>query len=188
MSPSHGDKSLVTGGCPPATSCGISSRFQLLSPTTGQVAHVLLTRPPLSQILFRRISRESASFDLHVLGTPPAFVLSQDQTLNKSYLMALSDREINSSIAITSSQRNFMRISFQSPLRTLSGAYLHKLLLCSIYKVHMPARAKKQRSPRGALLIYHPNSGFVKGFFAFFSGNFWGSKYCVFPRKHYQYV
>ena len=26
------------------------------------------------------------SFDLHVLGTPPAFVLSQDQTLKKLYL------------------------------------------------------------------------------------------------------
>ena len=30
------------------TLCGISSRFQLLSPTERQVAHVLLTRPPLS--------------------------------------------------------------------------------------------------------------------------------------------
>lgn len=28
--------------------CGISSRFQLLSPFAGQVAHALLTRPPLS--------------------------------------------------------------------------------------------------------------------------------------------
>ena len=28
--------------------CGISSRFQLLSPCTGQVTHALLTRPPLS--------------------------------------------------------------------------------------------------------------------------------------------
>ena len=28
--------------------CGISSRFQLLSPYAGQVAHALLTRPPLS--------------------------------------------------------------------------------------------------------------------------------------------
>ena len=27
--------------------CGISSRFQLLSPCTGRVAHALLTRPPL---------------------------------------------------------------------------------------------------------------------------------------------
>ena len=57
--------------------CGISSRFQLLSPCTGQVTHALLTRPPLSHIS-RRIC---ASFDLHVLGTPPAFILSQDQTL-----------------------------------------------------------------------------------------------------------
>jgi hypothetical protein len=35
---------------------------------------VLLTRPPLDP---------KVSFDLHVLGTPPAFILSQDQTLQK---------------------------------------------------------------------------------------------------------
>ena len=43
---------------------------------------MLLTRPPLSHI---RIHSEEiipqASFDLHVLGTPPAFILSQDRTL-----------------------------------------------------------------------------------------------------------
>ena len=39
---------LVAGACAPATSCGISSRFRLLSPSERQVAHVLLTRPPLS--------------------------------------------------------------------------------------------------------------------------------------------
>ena len=42
----------------------------------GQVTHVLLTRSPLinqASLVF--------SFDLHVLSTPPAFVLSQDQTL-----------------------------------------------------------------------------------------------------------
>ena len=27
-------------------------------------------------------------FDLHVLGTPPAFILSQDQTLIKSFFLA----------------------------------------------------------------------------------------------------
>ena len=40
-----------------------------------QVTHVLLTRPPLRD-------PKISSLDLHVLGTPPAFVLSQDQTLN----------------------------------------------------------------------------------------------------------
>jgi hypothetical protein len=37
---------------------------------------VLLTLPPLSL---------AGSFDLHVLGTPPAFILSQDQTLRKVF-------------------------------------------------------------------------------------------------------
>ena len=32
--------------------CGISSRFQLLSPSVRQVTHALLTRPPLSQFRF----------------------------------------------------------------------------------------------------------------------------------------
>ena len=76
---------LVAWGCPLATLCGISSRFQLLSPSVRQVAHALLTRPPLSKT--RKFSSKLPSiqrftpFDLHVLGTPPAFVLSQDQTL-----------------------------------------------------------------------------------------------------------
>ena len=63
--------------------CGISSRFQLLSPCTRQVTHALLTRPPLSH---NGLPPEGlgASFDLHVLSTPPAFILSQDQTLVKS--------------------------------------------------------------------------------------------------------
>ena len=30
--------------------CGISSRFQLLSPSVRQVLHVLLTRPPLRKL------------------------------------------------------------------------------------------------------------------------------------------
>src|SRR5262249_17467622 len=43
--------------------------------TRGQVSHALLTRPPLPP---------KGPSDLHVLGTPPAFVLSQDQTLHQS--------------------------------------------------------------------------------------------------------
>ena len=56
--------------------CGISNCFQLLSPSVGQIAHALLTRPPLENQ-----PKSISSFDLHVLSTPPAFVLSQDQTL-----------------------------------------------------------------------------------------------------------
>src|SRR6187549_2410833 len=57
---------------------GISHRFPWLSQSQGQVAHVLLTRSPLI-----RPASWPSPFDLHVLSTPPAFVLSQNQTLRK---------------------------------------------------------------------------------------------------------
>jgi hypothetical protein len=49
-----------------------------LSQSTGQVTHVLLTR---SRLCPRASS--GSSLHLHVLSTPPAFVLSQDQTLRE---------------------------------------------------------------------------------------------------------
>ena len=49
-----------------------------LSRRRGQVTHVLLTRSPLIQDPQKQAP---SPFDLHVLSTPPAFVLSQDQTL-----------------------------------------------------------------------------------------------------------
>ena len=55
--------------------CGISSSFEELFPILRQITHVLLTRAPLYS------SRRTFAFDLHVLGTPPALVLSQNQTL-----------------------------------------------------------------------------------------------------------
>src|SRR4051812_29242002 len=57
---------------------GISSGFPLLSRSSGQVAHVLRTRSPLSTG-----ASPGFTFDLHVLSAPPAFVLSQDQTLRQ---------------------------------------------------------------------------------------------------------
>ena len=39
---------LIPESCGPGMLCGISVRFQTLSPSERQVAHVLLTRPPLS--------------------------------------------------------------------------------------------------------------------------------------------
>jgi hypothetical protein len=44
----------------------------------GQVTNALLTRSPLEVI-----PKYNSPFDLHVLSTPPAFILSQDQTLRK---------------------------------------------------------------------------------------------------------
>ena len=56
-------------------SSGISTPFGELFRASGQITHVLRTRAPLYSPL------RAFPLDLHVLGTPPAFVLSQDQTL-----------------------------------------------------------------------------------------------------------
>jgi hypothetical protein len=61
-----------------ASTSGISAPFDALFPTSGQVAYVLLNRSPLA-----RGPKPSHPLDLHTLGTPQAFVLSQDQTLQR---------------------------------------------------------------------------------------------------------
>ena len=53
---------------------GVSGRFQPLSRTQRQV--------PTRYSPVRRSPPEDGALDLHVLGAPPAFVLSQDQTLS----------------------------------------------------------------------------------------------------------
>ena len=54
---------------------GINPTFAGLSPCKGQVAYALRTRLPVSSIA-------TIPLDLHVLGLPLAFILSQDQTLH----------------------------------------------------------------------------------------------------------
>ena len=70
---------------------------------------MLLTRPPLKS--------EEASFfiiplDLHVLGTPPAFVLSQDQTLHKVFDLLVVVTEVTIDEACASFMFVFRRIRF----------------------------------------------------------------------------
>ena len=65
------------------------SQFPGAIPNQRARSHALLTRPPLSP---------KASFDLHVLGLPPAFNLSQDQTLHLNF----SDRSPSTLSAVVS--------------------------------------------------------------------------------------
>ena len=59
--------------------CGISVPFGTLSHSLGKVSYVLLTRTP------RYRGRIPFAFDLHVLGPPLTFALSQDQTLQLNF-------------------------------------------------------------------------------------------------------
>ena len=69
--------------------CGINSPFGELSPTSRQIPHVLRTLTPLDIIC---IATNNIPFDLHVLSTPPAFVLSQNQTLREKRMEHLSPK------------------------------------------------------------------------------------------------
>ena len=93
--------------------CGINLPFGRLFPSIRQVAHVLLTRPPLGSS-----PKGISSLDLHVLGTPPAFVLSQDQTLNKKFNLS----QITLSLSFKTSKRiaglfylTYFLFNFQRP-------------------------------------------------------------------------
>ena len=66
---------------PSLATSGINPPFGGLSPSLGQVAYVLLNRLPLG-----KRANSLAPLDLHTLGTPLAFVLSQDQTLHPNWI------------------------------------------------------------------------------------------------------
>ena len=107
----------------------------MLSVCTGQVTHALLTRPPLSP---------KRSLDLHVLGTPPAFILSQDQTLKIKFFEFYIANEF---FANTQNSVAQSKISLLYPLRChlkISGMVCMafeqfvrtKYICCSVFKVH----------------------------------------------------
>ena len=73
----HRPKPFNAWRCPLASAWSITRRFHRLSPSAGLVAYALRTRAPLSEV-----PKDSLPFDLHVLGLPLAFILSQDQTLH----------------------------------------------------------------------------------------------------------
>ena len=146
--------------------CGISSRFQLLSPTPGQVPHVLLTRSPLSySCVHPKATAETTPFDLHVLGAPPAFVLSQDQTLYKmvskpDYSEFKSLHSQTQSLASCELLFGIFKVFSTLKKGPSSSSY------CSIFKVLSPPLL------RGSLLIISLVFLFVKSFLKDFSQAF----------------
>ena len=107
-----------------------------------------------------------SSFDLHVLSTPPAFILSQDQTLIKSLipselLWPLLKRSFRSPFTLFQgfcSFLNILRFSKQKPLRNpleFSG-----LFYCSVIKEPLSLSVSSCRSQQWQL-VYITILGFV---------------------------
>ena len=99
--PPEAPEHFLCRSCDQRRASGISHSFPWLSQSSGQVPHVLRTRSPLGHC------PKATSFDLHVLGTPPAFVLSQDQTLRQHLRQFLpeGDRCLRSSARLTNLPR-----------------------------------------------------------------------------------
>lgn len=84
---------------------GISCDFSQLSQTQGQVTHALLSRLPLGKTL----GSESSS-DLHALGVPPTFVLSQDQTLRSTDVASLRYSTVQGTTARSSHPERYSKL------------------------------------------------------------------------------
>ena len=137
----HAVLAVVSNCCPP-----LKGRFLT---RYSPVRHCPLLQ--LDESSFRRFS-----FDLHVLSTPPAFVLSQDQTLYKLYQHDVSIELIFTELFVIASKTfytlylpsrvidltPFRQVSqlrsglFSQPLALPSGAF--RFVRCLIYKVHVP--------------------------------------------------
>src|SRR5437016_9027679 len=88
--------------CSPILTSGISSPFSELFQASRQIAHVLRTLAPLR---LQNIATLKSAFDLHVLSTPPAFVLSQNQTLRiKTLARFLSGRKTGQLLTVKTLQ------------------------------------------------------------------------------------
>ena len=107
----HAVLAVVSNCCPP-----LKGRFLT---RYSPVRHCPLLH--LDESSFHRFS-----FDLHVLSTPPAFVLSQDQTLYKLYLNGHS--RLNLYRAICHSFKNFLylpsRVIDLTPFRQVSQLHI----------------------------------------------------------------
>ena len=133
----HRISPLTSRPCDLVVLCGISTPFNVLSPCVSQVAHALLTRPPLKHLSsIPKDFQPMSPLDLHVLGTPPAFVLSQNQTL---LFILLSHRSLASlgSLALSRSlalQSHALTIGSTLTKSTVSFAFLLPCS-CIVFKV-----------------------------------------------------
>ena len=148
----------------------------------GQVTHALLTRPPLSRAPSARRLPGRASLDLHVLGTPPAFILSQDQTLVISsfrsknrcslffslFTVLATPFEVAGVPRISLPQENspFPKILFQKFSRIV-------VVYCSVVKVlSVTVISFSLAVSRDSSFMLPQSFCFVKNFFNFFSSFF----------------
>ena len=156
----HAVLAVVSNCCPP-----LKGRFLT---RYSPVRHCPLLQ--LDESSFHRFS-----FDLHVLSTPPAFVLSQDQTLYKSYLNSLSCSNLYR--AICHSFKNFLPLPLTvidlTRSRQASVALqtvftvLHAPVWCFSFRSLFNLQGTRSTTAEQSLL-YHMSAILSTTFFIFF--------------------
>ena len=144
-------------------------------PSDRQVAYVLLTSPPLTA---PKVNLGLSPFDLHVLCAPPAFILSQDQTLLfllLSFVFQLFSlafyRELFQALKISCFYKIFLNLLFRYLLINSSSfacffnfryrlGYFSKGFYCLLFNVLFPVRHR-------TILIIQHYFFFVNTFFIF---------------------
>ena len=129
---------MVSSRCLPDTLCGISSRFQLLSPSERQVAHALLTRPPLSSDSLDRSLDPKSPVRLACV-RHAASVRPEPGSNSQIWYLNCTSVQIKPIRAVRHSL--FKRIVFSKPFGSLKNPSLVLIrisfcLHCLIYKVH----------------------------------------------------
>ena len=97
-------------------------------------------RHSVTKIFIPKKSNKSASFDLHVLSTPPAFILSQDQTLMFKFVRSKSVWLILPFLLLFGSFEPFLKIfSYKKFSRVVVYCSVIKVLtsLCSFATAHL---------------------------------------------------
>ena len=149
--------------CDPYILCGISSRFQLLSPTERQVPHALLTRSPLSDPRRNhpvRLAcvRHAASVRPEPGSNSQKFVSKLLPQLKSTFWIIRSSKYTQEfSLAV-----NFDFTSLKQSIIIVQGVFL--VSCYSIYKVHPVAAA--------TLAFYHRLFLLSRTFFKFFQISF----------------
>ena len=154
---------MVSKGCPLDTLCGISSRFQLLSPTERQVSHALLTRSPLSSTSINRSLNPSILVRLacvrHAASVRPEPGSNSQKIVSKLPLGA----QIIFQVICSSKFYSRIFVGLNSFTRNLNNSFIVQgvcsSLRYSIYKIH---RSTAQVVSFLIILQRQPN---VKNFF-----------------------
>ena len=121
---------MVYRSCGPYTLCGISSCFRLLSHTQRQIAHALLTRPPL--ICTRRCVTVRLECVMHAASVhPEPGSNSLKICISSATLYRVTVKTVSRAIALDFFYFEYYSLCFSSSLHTLS-CFLK--FCCSIFK------------------------------------------------------